>query len=54
VKITVEGGRVTLSGKVDSWSEKRSILGLVSHSPGVREVADGLDIDPYGTGAPEP
>ena len=44
--IEVENGTVTLAGRVGSSSEKRALLGLVSHTPGVRDVRDGLEIDP--------
>jgi hypothetical protein len=37
--------------KVDSWSEKQSILGVVSQTPGVHSVEDRLDIDPYAHGS---
>jgi osmotically-inducible protein OsmY len=47
IQVRVEEHSVTLSGKVDSWLEKRAVLGLVSHTPGVRRVNDALEVDPY-------
>jgi osmotically-inducible protein OsmY len=47
IEVAVRDGKVTLSGTVHSWSEKRAILGLAGHAPGVREVEDGLRVDPY-------
>ena len=47
IKVKVEDGDVTLTGAVNSWDEKRAILGAVSHAPGVRELHDHLVIDPY-------
>lgn len=46
LRVTVDGGKVTLSGKVRSWPELRAVLGIVEHAPGVREVDDDLHIDP--------
>ena len=42
IAVRVDDGVVTLSGEVDSWAEKRAVLGLVSHTPGVRAVQDRL------------
>jgi len=42
IVVEVDDGIVTLSGEVDSWAEKRAVLGLVSHTPGVRAVHDRL------------
>jgi osmotically-inducible protein OsmY len=47
IQVRVEEHSVTLSGKVDSWLEKRAVLGIVSHTPGVRRVNDALEVDPY-------
>jgi osmotically-inducible protein OsmY len=44
IGVRVYDGRVTLSGEVQSWEEKRAIIGLVSHAPGVRAVSDHLAI----------
>jgi osmotically-inducible protein OsmY len=47
IQVEVQAGTVTLSGYVRSWREKRAILGAVIHAPGVRDVEDNLQIDPY-------
>ncbi len=47
--IRVDDTDVTLSGRIDSWSEKQAVLGVVRHAAGVREVHDALVIDQYGT-----
>jgi osmotically-inducible protein OsmY len=47
IQVRVEEHSVTLSGKVDSWREQRAVLGIVSHTPGVRRVKDALEVDPY-------
>jgi osmotically-inducible protein OsmY len=44
IAVRVHNGRVTLSGEVQSWAEKRAIIGLVSHAPGVRYLEDHLAI----------
>jgi len=36
-----------LTGAVNSWDEKKAVLGSVSHAPGVTAVHDHLFIDPY-------
>jgi osmotically-inducible protein OsmY len=46
IKVEVHDSRVTLSGSVRSWAEKRAILGIVSHAPGVRAVEENLFVDP--------
>jgi osmotically-inducible protein OsmY len=43
----VQDGTVTLVGTVDSWAEKRAVLGAVEHAPGVQAVDDQLLIMPY-------
>jgi osmotically-inducible protein OsmY len=47
IRVQVDGGAVTLSGAVNSWDEKKSIVGAVSHTPGVTAVNDQLFVDPY-------
>lgn len=47
IQIDVVDGKVTLTGWVRTWLEKQSILGAVGHAPGVQEVVDSLQIDPY-------
>jgi osmotically-inducible protein OsmY len=44
--VKVEGGQVTLSGRVQSAQEKRAILGTISHAPGVSAIDDQLRIEP--------
>jgi osmotically-inducible protein OsmY len=48
IKVTIEGGEVTLTGAVNSWDEKKAILGAVGHSPGVTAIHDHLLIAPDG------
>jgi osmotically-inducible protein OsmY len=50
IKVEVNEGEVTLSGAVNSWGEKKAILGIVSHAPGVTAVHDHLLIDAYKPG----
>ncbi len=47
IRVNVDEGEVTLTGAVNSWDEKKAILGSVSHTPGVTAVHDHLFIDPY-------
>jgi osmotically-inducible protein OsmY len=47
IKVTVSESAVTLAGTVKSWEEKKSILGAVSHAPGVTQVHDHLVVNPY-------
>lgn len=47
IRVSVEGGDVTLTGAVNSWDEKKAILGSISHTPGITSVHDHLFIDPY-------
>jgi len=46
IKVEVHDNEVKLSGPVRSWAEKRAILGIVSHAPGVRAVDENLFVDP--------
>lgn len=48
IRVNVDEGEVTLTGAVNSWDEKKAILGSISHTPGVTAVHDHLFIDPYG------
>ncbi|MDH3603126.1 MAG: BON domain-containing protein [Candidatus Tectomicrobia bacterium] len=45
IEVKVEGGQVTLSGRVQSPQEKRAILGTISHAPGVSAINDQLRIE---------
>ena len=47
LRIVVEGGEVSLSGRVHSWRERRAVLGSINHTPGVKRVIDNLRIEPY-------
>jgi osmotically-inducible protein OsmY len=47
IRVSVDEGEVTLTGAVNSWDEKKAILGSVSHTPGVTALHDHLFIDPY-------
>jgi osmotically-inducible protein OsmY len=47
ITVQVDEGEVTLSGAVNSWDEKKAIIGAVSHTPGVRAVNDNLFVDTY-------
>jgi osmotically-inducible protein OsmY len=44
-----QDGRVTLSGRVRSWTEKNAVIGAAKGTPGVRSVEDQLRIDPYSS-----
>ena len=46
IKVEVHDSQVTVSGRVRSWAEKRAILGIVNHAPGVRAVNENLFVDP--------
>jgi osmotically-inducible protein OsmY len=46
IDVQVTGGKVTLTGTVQSWQERRAILGAVSHAPGVDIVEDHLRVNP--------
>lgn len=46
VRVEVRNGKVTLTGRVQSWNELQAILGTVEHAPGVRSIEDNLRIEP--------
>lgn len=46
INIGVHNGVVTLSGTVYGPTDKDSALSLVSHTPGVRDVVDNLEVAP--------
>jgi osmotically-inducible protein OsmY len=48
LKIGIAGGEVTITGTVNTWDEKRAILGAVGHAPGVTAIHDHIYIDPEG------
>ncbi|MCI0392707.1 MAG: BON domain-containing protein [Acidobacteria bacterium] len=47
IRISVDHGEVTLSGKVRSYAEKRAVIGAVSHTRGVHFVKDHLLVQRY-------
>ncbi len=47
IRAQVEDGAVTVTGAVNSWDEKKAIIGAISHTPGVTAVSDHLFVDPY-------
>lgn len=46
IKVDVQDGKVTVTGPIRDWAEKRAILGVVSHAPGVHAVEEHLFVDP--------
>jgi osmotically-inducible protein OsmY len=50
IRLEVSGGAVTLTGKVSSCEEKRATLQAVERVPGVRAVADDLEVREPGCG----
>lgn len=46
IDVFVEDGVVVLDGRVGSFTEKRAVMGMVSHLPGIRGVSDRLTIEP--------
>lgn len=47
LRIEINDGVVHLRGRVHSWRERRAVLGSISHAPGVTQVKDHLQVDPY-------
>jgi hypothetical protein len=47
--IQVANGVVTVSGWVDSWSEKLAVIQALRSAPGVRSVRDALRVDPWSS-----
>jgi osmotically-inducible protein OsmY len=47
IGLEVRDGRVSLSGSVHSWAEKRAVIGAAKGTPGVRSVDDHLRVEPY-------
>jgi len=41
LEVIGDAGRITLQGRVGSWTEKRALEAAVAHVPGVRAVRDG-------------
>jgi osmotically-inducible protein OsmY len=48
IKVKIDGSEVTLIGAVNTWDEKKALVGAVGHTPGVTEIRDHLFVDPYG------
>jgi osmotically-inducible protein OsmY len=46
IDVRVEDGVVVLDGNVGSFTERRAVLGMVSHFPGIRGVSDRLTVEP--------
>lgn len=46
IAVDVRDGRVWLDGVVDSWREKRAVVGAARGTPGVREVEDHVRVEP--------
>ncbi|MHA6896437.1 BON domain-containing protein [Ralstonia pseudosolanacearum] len=46
IRVSVQGGTVTLSGSIDSASERRAAKGAAWSAPGVTEVIDHLQLAP--------
>jgi osmotically-inducible protein OsmY len=42
ITVEVQGDTVVLSGRVDSWNERRAALGAAKGTPGVRRIDDQL------------
>jgi osmotically-inducible protein OsmY len=47
ITIEVQDGRVTLSGSLRSVAEREAAVEAVRGTPGVREIADHLRMEPY-------
>jgi osmotically-inducible protein OsmY len=47
LRIEIQDGAVDLWGRVHSWQEKRAVIGSIAHAPGVTQLKDHLQIDPY-------
>jgi osmotically-inducible protein OsmY len=44
--VQVDGGVVTLGGRVRSWADKQAVLGAAGHAPGVVRLEDQLRLEP--------
>jgi osmotically-inducible protein OsmY len=47
VQLEVHDGRVSVSGVVHSWAERRAVIGAATGTAGVHKVEDHLRIEPY-------
>jgi osmotically-inducible protein OsmY len=48
ITIDIHNGRVTLTGRVQTWAERQAILGTIAHAPGVRQVENHLQVGMVG------
>jgi osmotically-inducible protein OsmY len=46
VRVGVDDGVVTLSGRVNSWAERKTLERIAGSMEGVRDVRNALAIDP--------
>jgi osmotically-inducible protein OsmY len=44
LRLTLQDGTVSVSGVVDSWTEKQAVLGAIRGTRGVRDVDDHLTL----------
>jgi osmotically-inducible protein OsmY len=47
IKVTVDQGRVTLTGTVYNWGERREADRITSETPGVRSIDNRLEVQGY-------
>ncbi len=47
IKVTVDQGRVALTGTVDNWGERREADRVASETPGVRSIDNRLEVPGY-------
>ncbi|HEX7176352.1 MAG TPA: BON domain-containing protein [Pyrinomonadaceae bacterium] len=47
IDVDLRNGTADVSGKVHTWTEKQTVLGALTHAPGVERVKDHLRVDPY-------
>ena len=45
IKVSLNGGVVTLTGPVQSWEEERAIINAAARAPGVKSINDRLNIE---------
>jgi osmotically-inducible protein OsmY len=48
IKIVVDDGRVTLTGRAQSWAERQAIQGTIAGTRGVRHVENHLQVGMVG------
>ena len=46
IEVDLHDGTLILTGKVNSWREKRAIMGAAGHAPGVKSLEDHLTVYP--------